>query len=316
MPKQLRNALALYVDARQPGAEMSDIRRLPLDLIDPNSRQTRQSFDEAALEELTASVRIHGVLQPIGVRLLDARYRIIWGERRFRAAAQAGQADIPARIFADLTDEQADALTALENLQREDLDLEEEARYFAYLIETSGLSQRALADHLGKNRNYIRRRLWLLNHRPDLFTGIREGRISQHRALELADRPADWSTTSASELAHSEPLSTGDSSLAHSEPLSTDRSSAATEGSVLLLNGVAVDLPAESGGERTPRRAMPPPGPAPRWRALARARTWLGTIQPTTVPQAERAALIQELADLETQVALARRALLAQETPV
>ncbi len=305
MPKQLRNALALYVEARQPGSEMSEIRRLPLALIDPNVRQTRQSFAEAALDELTASVRIHGVLQPIGVRLLGDRYRIIWGERRFRAASQAGQVEIPARIFEDLTDDQADALTALENLQREDLDLEEEARYFAYLIQTSGLSQRALADHLGKNRNYIRRRLWLLTHRPELFSAIRAGQISQHRALDLAD-------SQASGVAHSEPNSTADSSVAHSEPISTDGSSMAQSAPAVLVNGRTIASVPDSPGERTPRAEMPPPGPPARWRDLARARTWLGKIQPTTVPVAERAALVQELEDLETQAAVARRALLAQ----
>ncbi|MDQ2809693.1 MAG: hypothetical protein M3Z04_22690, partial [Chloroflexota bacterium] len=176
---------------------------------------------------------------------------------------------------------------------------------FAYLIQTSGLSQRALADHLGKNRNYIRRRLWLLTHRPELFSAIRAGQISQHRALDLAD-------SLESDAAHSEPNSTAGSSVAHSEPNSTAGSSMAQSAPAVLVNGHTVAFVPDSSGPRTPRAELPPPGPPARWRDLTRARTWLGKIQPTTVPVAERAALVQELEDLETQAAVARRALLAQ----
>src|SRR6476659_3834017 len=89
---------------------------LDLDLIDPNPAQSRQSFDETALAELAASIRQHGVFQPIVVRPVGGRYQVVAGERRTRAARTAGLREIPA-IIRDLTDEQAAYATAIENLQ-------------------------------------------------------------------------------------------------------------------------------------------------------------------------------------------------------
>src|SRR3954452_13813149 len=167
----------------EPGEEMTNVRQLPLDRIDANPKQSRQRFDEAALDELRLSIEQHGVLEPILVRKVGERYQILAGERRYQAAVGAGLSYIPAVIHEDLDDEEAAFITALENLQREDLDLEDEARQFAWLIEVTGLSQRKLAARLGKTLNYVSRRLRILNERPDLFTAIREGRITQREAL-------------------------------------------------------------------------------------------------------------------------------------
>lgn len=94
----------------------------------------------------------------------------------------AEKTDIPAVIYEDLSEADAAILTALENLQRGDPDLEDEARQFSYLLEVTGLSQRALADRLGKTHNYISRRVRLLRERPELFAAIRDGMLTQKEA--------------------------------------------------------------------------------------------------------------------------------------
>ena len=167
-----------------PSDVLAGARRLPLDLIDANPAQSRQVFDEAALEELAASIRQEGVLQPIVVRPVAGRYQIAIGERRARAARLAGLTEIPA-LIRELTDEQAAWATAAENLQRADLDLEDEARWFAHLQEVSGLSGRQLAERLGKSVNYVNRRLLLLQH-PDLLAAVRAGTLTQREALDQA----------------------------------------------------------------------------------------------------------------------------------
>ena len=311
--RPLRDAFDRYLTVEEPGTALEQVRELPLGLIDPNVRQARQSFDEAKLEELTASVRAYGVLQPIGVRTLGPRYQIIWGERRFTAATRAGLPTIPARIFKEIDDARADTLTTLENLQREDLDLEEEARQFKHLMQRLNLSGRALADQLGVSRNYVARRVRLLEEQPELFAAIREGRLTQRAALNAV---AEYSAT---EVSHGGTLSTDrETSLlpadatavavSHGGTLSTADETSLTG---ITVNGRRLDLVPESHGDRTPRAAMPPLGPVSRWRDLARTRTFLGRIQPTTVPVEEQVTLLHELEELETQVAVARRALLA-----
>jgi ParB/RepB/Spo0J family partition protein len=187
-PRPIRNAFATFIPDREPGRELDGARVLPLDRLDPNPQQARQTFDPAKLDELTASVRQHGVLEPILVRPQGERYEIVAGERRFRAAQRAGLAEIPA-IIQELDDAQAAYITAVENLQREDLDLEDEARQFATLVTQTGLSHRKLAEQLGINHDYITRRLALLPH-PRLLAAIRTGECSQESALRLLARPA------------------------------------------------------------------------------------------------------------------------------
>src|SRR5215212_6650785 len=112
-----------FFQQAEAGEELEGARLLPLDLVDANPQQARQVFDETALAELAASIAEHGVLEPILVRPLGERYQVVAGERRTRAARIAGLADIPA-LIRELTDEEAAYVTAIENLQREDMDLE------------------------------------------------------------------------------------------------------------------------------------------------------------------------------------------------
>jgi ParB/RepB/Spo0J family partition protein len=163
---------------------------LPLEAIDINPHQSRQAFNETTLDELAESIRQRDVLQPIGVRRVGERYEILFGERRFRASGIAGKLDIPAVIYEDLSDTDAAILTALENLQREDLDIEDEARQFAYLQSLTGLSQRKLGRMLGKERQYISRRIRLLK-RPELLQEYRSGLKTLHQVLSIVSLEQD-----------------------------------------------------------------------------------------------------------------------------
>lgn len=276
------------------GRDLENGRRLPLTLIDINPDQARQSFDETGLDELTTSVRAYGVLQPIGVRAVGARYRIIFGERRYRAATAAGLTEIPVVIYDDLDDEQAAVLTALENLQREDLDLEEEARQFAKLLTITGLSQRGLAEQLGKSHNYISRRLRLLRERPEVFAAIRAGRIGQREALDL--------------MAERDPPTTGASQLYHGDTVAPPPESS----SPLLINGQAVSLPPSVPTVRTDRAELDAQRSTQileAFRPVQRFYRFAQALQPENVPVASRPALRQQLEEAITAAQVAIRAL-------
>jgi len=144
--------------APAPGAAASSsegVREIPLELIDPNPYQTRTHLDEAALEELAASIRASGVVQPIVVRYIDSgRYQLIAGQRRWAASGRAGKATIPA-LVRQVSNEQAMEMTIIENLQREDLNPMEQARAFERLSSEFGLTQEQMAQRTGKDRASI-----------------------------------------------------------------------------------------------------------------------------------------------------------------
>lgn len=222
---RLQNTLSHFLD-REPGEVLEGARLLPLVLIQPNPQQARQVFDEAKLTELATSIADHGVIEPIVVRPDGDQYQIVAGERRFRAAGMAGLAEIPAIIREDLQDTQAALLTALENLQREDLDIEDEGRmYETLLAQGVAASERELARQLGVDRSRINRarRLAVV---PALCQQLRSGAITLRQAVaalndegvahgepgELAERE----DLDAEGMAHGEPQDAG--VLAHGEP--------------------------------------------------------------------------------------------------
>ncbi|HTG41414.1 MAG TPA: ParB/RepB/Spo0J family partition protein [Methylomirabilota bacterium] len=137
------------------------VRVIPVDNIESNPNQPRTLFDADALHELAASVREHGVLQPILVRPLGQnRYHLVAGERRWRAAKEAGLATIPA-LVEELDDDTALEISIIENLQREDLSPLEEAAMYDRMVREHGYSIRKLAEKLGKDKGYLENRLRL-----------------------------------------------------------------------------------------------------------------------------------------------------------
>jgi ParB family chromosome partitioning protein len=168
-------------------------RTLPIDLIDHNPRNPRRDFREADLEELAASVKAHGIVQPIVVRPAPGaggRYEIIAGERRWRAAQRAGLHDVPVTIL-DVSDREALELAIVENVQRADLNPVEEARGYQALIEEFEYSQAALGETIGKSRVHVTNTLRLLKLPPVVLKLLEEGTLSagHGRALLSATDP-------------------------------------------------------------------------------------------------------------------------------
>mgnify|MGYP003332362497 FL=1 len=161
------------------------VRQIAVDRIKPNPKQPRIAADPSALDDLTASIREHGVLQPILVRPLDrGHYEIIAGERRWRAVTALALAMIPA-IIEEMSDEQAIEIAVIENLQRENLSPLDEAAIFARMTSELGYSIRKLADKLGKDKGYIENRLRLVAAPADVRALVAERSDTISHAYEL-----------------------------------------------------------------------------------------------------------------------------------
>jgi len=161
--------------------------RLPLALIRPNPDQPRRRFDEAALEELAASIRKQGLLQPLLVRPQSDGYELVAGERRYRAAQMAGLAEVPV-VVRELDDRTALELALVENLQREDLNPIEEAQGYQRLVEM-GHAQAEIAEAVGKARSTVANALRLLQLDEASQAALAEGRISAGHARALLMAP-------------------------------------------------------------------------------------------------------------------------------
>lgn len=187
-----RAGLGRGLESLIPSGEGKDeFRRLKLDEVVPNPNQPRTHFDEAALDELAASITEVGVLQPVIVRPLDdGRYALIAGERRWRAARQAGLTDIPAVIRT--TDDQRSLTEALvENLQRQDLGPLEEAAAYRALMEDFGMSHEQVAQAVGKSRPAVTNTLRLLQLPATIQGMVERGELSAGHAralLSIEDR--------------------------------------------------------------------------------------------------------------------------------
>lgn len=162
------------------------VQSIDLDQIRPNREQPRKSFDEAALEELAASMRRDGVIQPVVVRPAgDRQYELIVGERRWRAAQKAGLLKIPS-IVRDVSDDRLLELALVENLQREELNPIETALAFQSLVDHLGLTQQEVADRVGKERPTVANLLRLLNLPTAVQDGVRSGQLTLGHAKALA----------------------------------------------------------------------------------------------------------------------------------
>ena len=149
-------------DLKESVSETERVMDIELDQIDPNPNQPREHFDEKQLRELAASIKKHGVLQPVVVRRDGSRYQLVVGERRFRASKLAGKATVPA-ILRRIDDDNSLKFALLENLQREDLNPIEEARGYVALQEEFDIPAREIADILGKERSTVANMIRLLN---------------------------------------------------------------------------------------------------------------------------------------------------------
>jgi ParB family chromosome partitioning protein len=172
-------------------ADVTDVRRMPVDRIYSNPSQPRQFFDEDALQDLAASIREHGVLQPVLVRpRADGHYQIIAGERRWRASKIAGLTQVPV-IVEQIDDEAALEIAIIENLQREDISPLEEADMFERMTAEHGYSLRKLATKLGKDKGYLENRLRLVDAPPEIreLVSVRRDTLSHAYELMKVDDP-------------------------------------------------------------------------------------------------------------------------------
>lgn len=160
----------------------SGVAEIDINLISPNPNQPRKNFDPEALDDLAASIKIHGVIQPIVLnRLEGGKYLIIAGERRFRASKIAGLQTIPA-IIKNYSDKQIKEISIIENLQREDLNPIEAARAIKQLMEEYKLTQETVSERIGKSRSNIANTLRLLSLYPEVIKMVESGLLTSGHA--------------------------------------------------------------------------------------------------------------------------------------
>jgi ParB family chromosome partitioning protein len=193
-PRLGRGLAALFGDMPSRGAEdaaADDIRRLPIDLLDPNPFQPRMNFDADTLGDLAQSIRTQGMLQPILVRShpdVPGRYQIVAGERRWRAAGMAELHEIPV-ICRALTDQESAAAALIENLQRENLNPIEEAEGYQRLIQNFGLTHEALGTAVSKSRAHVGNIVRLLTLPEPVREEVRKGTLSLGHARAILTLP-------------------------------------------------------------------------------------------------------------------------------
>ncbi len=192
MPRKKNSGLGRGLDAifldnslDEKNNNENQVLQLRIALIDPKRDQPRKNFDKSALEELAASIRENGLLQPILVREYgEGRYQIIAGERRFRASKIAGLTEIPA-IILEKDDRDVAEIALIENIQREDLNPIEEAMAFRSLAADYGLTQEEVSRKVGKSRSAITNALRLLDLPAEVLEMVARGEISSGHARTL-----------------------------------------------------------------------------------------------------------------------------------
>ena len=188
-----RGLAAILAVSGGRGPELEDLRMVPVELITPNPKQPRRTFDEAALEALAGSLRERGVLQPVLLRpVAGGTYELVAGERRWRAAQIAGLATIPA-LVRDRGDAEALEAALIENMAREDLNPIEEARACAALVEELGLTRETVGLRVGRSRVAVSNLMRLLDLPDEVLALLERGELSEGhgRALLLAGDHAD-----------------------------------------------------------------------------------------------------------------------------
>jgi len=163
------------------------ISRLALDEIKINPKNPRKDFDEQAMNELAASIKLHDIIQPLTVsKLADGKYQLIAGERRFRAAKIAGLKDVPAYVR-QTNDSELLELALLENLQREDLNAIEISLSYKRMMDELSYTQEQVAERMGKERSTVTNYIRLLKLPPDIQSAVRNGSLSMGHARALVN---------------------------------------------------------------------------------------------------------------------------------
>jgi ParB family chromosome partitioning protein len=200
MPPRKRSGLGKGLDALIPQIETSTpqipaesyagVREIAVNAITPNPRQPRSTFDEGELSELAASIREHGILQPLIITAGEqpGQFTLIAGERRLMAAKQAGLKTVPV-ILRDSSEQERLELALIENVQRADLSALETAEAYRQLNDEFGLSHGEIAQRVGKSRVAVTNTLRLLNLPPSVLEALREGQISEGHARALLALP-------------------------------------------------------------------------------------------------------------------------------
>ncbi len=180
---ELKNTATSLKGSSIPEAVTS--MRIAIENIEPNPKQPRRDFEEGALQELAASIKLHDIIQPVTVAKLHGnRYRLIAGERRWRASKLAGLKDIPAYIR-EANDQELLELALLENLQREDLNAMEIALSYKRMMDELNHTQEQVAERMGKDRSTVTNYIRLLRLPPDIQVAVRNGEISMGHARAL-----------------------------------------------------------------------------------------------------------------------------------
>jgi ParB family chromosome partitioning protein len=172
------------------------VRMVPVDAIVPNPYQPRTTFDEEALGDLAASVRTYGIIQPLVVTETAEGYALIAGERRWRAAQQAGLAEVPV-VVKDANSLEMLELALIENVQRADLNALEEAYAYRQLMDSLGMTQAEVADRVGKGRSTVANLVRLLDLPPSIQQAVTDGRLSGAHARALLPLPTPESQIAA-----------------------------------------------------------------------------------------------------------------------
>ena len=177
----------------QPGATEASIRELDIDLLSPNDAQPRGQMDDARLEDLARSIRSNGIIQPIIVRKVGSAYRIIAGERRWRAAQRAGLLKVPVvvRELAQDAERENLQLALIENIQREELNCIDEAAAYRRLIDDFQLTQEQVAAAVGKDRSSVANHLRLLKLPEEVRAELAAGALSMGHAKALLALPTE-----------------------------------------------------------------------------------------------------------------------------
>ena len=177
--------------------------QLAIEKIVPNPFQPRTRFNELELDELSDSIRQHGVMQPVVVRQTVRGYELIAGERRWRASQRAGLAEIPA-LVRDLDDQQVAALALIENIQREQLTAIEQARALARMRDQFSMDQTALATMISSSRSNVANLLRLLNLSQGVQSMLEEGRLEMGHARSLLPLPENMQVKTAEDVLRSQ----------------------------------------------------------------------------------------------------------------